>query len=158
MTYILTSLLGRGVSKYPCLSHHPHPRPEILDPPLLCSTIVGILSMQVLLNFNHCSAAYAGTSALLVPPSLTTSIHHAYLLEAINIYNALVSPKEALSSTIDSIPTHRYVLSQKLENKQFQSLLQSSSLADRARLLSVSSPHARSWLPVNPSPLGFASE
>ncbi|KAL5506287.1 hypothetical protein EMCRGX_G007900 [Ephydatia muelleri] len=72
--------------------------------------------------------------------------------KAINIYNALVSPNEALSSTFDSIHTNRHVLSQNVEDKQFQSLLQSSTLADRARLLSVSSPHASSWLRVTPSP------
>ena len=97
------------------------------------------------------SIALLHTSALLVPPSLTTSIHHTSSRPSIFI-NALVSPNEALSSTFNSIHTNRQVLSQNLEDKQLQSLLQSSSLADRARLLSVSSPHASSWLRVTPSP------
>ena len=98
--------------------------------------------------FLHCSAAYISS----ISASFPDHINSPYLLEAINIYNALVSPNEALSSTFDSIHTNRHVLSQNLEDKQFQSLLQSSSLADRARLLSVSSPHASSWLRVAPSP------
>ena len=98
--------------------------------------------------FLHCSAAYISS----ISASFPDHINSPYLLEAINIYNALVSPNEVLSSTIDSIHTHRHVLSQKLEDKQFQSLLQCSTLADRARLLSVSSPHASSWLRVTPSP------
>ena len=85
----------------------------------------------------------------LISASFPDHIISPYLLEAINIYNALVSPNEALSATFDSIHTNRHVLSQNLEDKQFQSLLQSSTLADRARLLSVSSPHASSWLPLH---------
>ena len=96
----------------------------------------------------HCSAAYISS----ISASFPDHINSPYLFKAINIYNALVSPDEALSSTFDSIHTNRHVLSQNLEDKQFQSLLQCSTLADQARLLSVSSPHASSWLRVTPSP------
>eukprot|EP00731_Ephydatia_muelleri_P013482 Em0007g792a len=44
------------------------------------------------------------------------------------------------------------VLSKKLEDHQFSLLLEASSPADKARLLSVSAPHAASWLLVTPSP------
>eukprot|EP00731_Ephydatia_muelleri_P003042 Em0001g3042a len=44
------------------------------------------------------------------------------------------------------------VLSKKLEDHQFSLLLEASALADKARLLSVSAPHAASWLLVTPSP------
>ena len=98
--------------------------------------------------FLHCSAAYISSISV----SFSDHINSPYLLEVINIYNAFVSSNEALSSAIDSIHTHRHVLSQKLDDKEFQSLLQCSTLADRARLLSVSSPHASSWLRVTPSP------
>ena len=98
--------------------------------------------------FLHCFAAYISSISATFPDHTNSP----YLPEAINIYNALVSPNEAASSTIDFILTHRHILSQKLEEKQFQSLLQFSTLADRARLLSVSSPHASSWLRVTPSP------
>ena len=43
-------------------------------------------------------------------------------------------------------------LSQRIENCQFHALYNSGSLADRARLLSISSAHASSWLQVVPSP------
>lgn len=45
-------------------------------------------------------------------------------------------------------------ISSKLEDNQFKRLLAiaSSSLSDRARLLSVSFPHAAAWLLVTPSP------
>eukprot|EP00731_Ephydatia_muelleri_P030622 Em0022g136a len=42
-------------------------------------------------------------------------------------------------------------LSAKIDDFQFNQLFNSSSLADRARLLSISSPHASSWLSVVPS-------
>eukprot|EP00731_Ephydatia_muelleri_P017043 Em0010g141a len=42
-------------------------------------------------------------------------------------------------------------LSAKIDDTQFNQLFNSSSLADRARLLSISSPHASSWLSVVPS-------
>ena len=91
--------------------------------------------------FLHCSAAYISS---ISASSLTTSFHHNSLRPSIFIMPRLVSPNEALSSTFDSIHTNRHVLSQNLDDKQFQSLLQSSTLADRARLLSISSPHASS--------------
>ena len=43
-------------------------------------------------------------------------------------------------------------LSQRIENCQFHALYNSGNLADRARLLSISSVHASSWLQVVPSP------
>ena len=89
--------------------------------------------------FLHCSAAYISS---ISASSLTTSFNHNSLRPSIFIMPRLVSPNEALSSTFDSIHTNRHVLSQNLDDKQFQSLLQSSTLADRARLLSISSPHA----------------
>ena len=46
-----------------------------------------------------------------------------------------------------------YTLSKKLEDHQFSLLLETSSPADKAWLLSaVSAPHAASWLLVTPSP------
>ena len=38
-----------------------------------------------------------------------------------------------------------------MEEVQFSSLLEKSSLADRARLLSITSPHAAAWISVTPS-------
>ena len=96
------------------------------------------------------SIALLHTSALLVPPSLTTSIHHTSSRPSIFIM-PLFLPMKLFHQPLTP-PTNRHVLSQNLEDKQFQSLLQCSTLADRAGLLSVSSPHASSWLRVTPSP------
>ncbi|KAL5475323.1 hypothetical protein EMCRGX_G027418 [Ephydatia muelleri] len=44
------------------------------------------------------------------------------------------------------------VLSSKIEDQQFNNLFHNASVTDRARLLSISSPHASAWLSVTPSP------
>ena len=54
--------------------------------------------------------------------------------------------EEVLTSRI-----HQKVLSNKIDNHLFNILYEQSSAADRARLLSVSSPHAASWVSVIPS-------
>ena len=51
--------------------------------------------------------------------------------------------EEVLTSRI-----HQNVLSNKIDNHLFNVLYEQSSAADRARLLSVSSPHAASWVSV----------
>ena len=48
-------------------------------------------------------------------------------------------------------PLHQKMLSTKVDNHLFNLLLGNSSPADRACLLSVSSPHAASWISVIPS-------
>ena len=56
---------------------------------------------------------------------------------------------------IDSLattPCQQHTLSTTLESTQFNSLLTESSTADKAHLLSVSSPHASAWLSAVPSP------
>ena len=55
-------------------------------------------------------------------------------------------------NTFTTSPVHQRVLSKKLEDHQFSLLLESSSPAEKARLLSVSAPHAASRLLVTPSP------
>jgi hypothetical protein len=57
--------------------------------------------------------------------------------------------------TITSITTAKLtqkLLSAKLEDQQFTKLFANASLPDRARLLSISSPHSSAWLSVTPSP------
>ena len=78
-------------------------------------------------NLHLCSAVADFNSA--VPPDKALQIHS--LLSA-----SLVSQKE-LSSTLDTC--------------MFNLLLETSSNADQAQLLSVSAPHASSWLSVLPS-------
>ena len=53
---------------------------------------------------------------------------------------------------ITASPIHQRVLSKKIEDHQFSMLLETSSPANKARLLSESAPHAASWLLVTPSP------
>ena len=50
-----------------------------------------------------------------------------------------------------SSPVHQKNLSSCIDLKCFRSLLDASSLANKARLLSVSAPHASSWLTVVPT-------
>ena len=76
-----------------------------------------------------------------------------FLVEAVNSYNTSVPPESAVD--IDSLtitPCRQHTLSATLESTQFSSFLSESSTADKARLLSVSSPHASSWLSAVPSP------
>ena len=47
-----------------------------------------------------------------------------------------------------SSPAHQKQLSSKIDIHQFNYILTASSVANKARLLSVSSPHAASWLSV----------
>ena len=54
-----------------------------------------------------------------------------------------------IGSTVDS-PILQKVLSFKTDIEQFRALLDSSSPANKARLLSASAPHTSSWLSVMP--------
>eukprot|EP00731_Ephydatia_muelleri_P011702 Em0006g596a len=56
-----------------------------------------------------------------------------------------------VNSALES-PIHQKVLSGLIQAQHFHILLESSSPANRARLLSVAAPHASSWLSVVPSP------
>ena len=55
---------------------------------------------------------------------------------------------------VDQYMTHQHLLSSKLELEaaKLHHLLNNSSAADKARLLSVSSANASSWLLATPSP------
>ena len=66
-------------------------------------------------------------------------------------------PQVSLSNTISvnsvqDSPIPQKVLSGMIQAQYFHILLESSSPANRARLLSVAAPHASSWLSVVPSP------
>ena len=65
------------------------------------------------------------------------------LKQAVAMFNTQVSPFNAI---------HQKVLSGLIQAQHFHILLESSSPANRARLLSVAAPHASSWLSVVPSP------
>ena len=81
------------------------------------------------------------------------SADNLHLNHAINHFNDQVSPSDVITAEgVSSTPITQQTLSKKLECHLLNSLLGNSSMADRARLLSVSAPHAASWLSVIPSP------
>ena len=72
--------------------------------------------------------------------------------QTVEIFNSLVSPADVVSvKSLLTTPVSQKSLSSKLDDHVFTLLLNSSSVADKAHLLSVSSPHAASWLSVVPS-------
>ena len=98
---------------------------------------------------HHSTAAFIASisTAGLASPS------DNFLVEAVNLYNMSVPPKTAVD--IDSLattPCQQHTLSATLESAQYNYLLTESSTADKARLLSVSLPHASAWLSAVPSP------
>ena len=98
---------------------------------------------------HHYSAAYIASFCA----SGFGDAQNPHLFHAVDFFNTLVSPSEVISvEAITASPIHQRVLSKKLEDHQFSMLLETSSPADKARLLSESAPHAASWLLVTPSP------
>ena len=68
-----------------------------------------------------------------------------------NNNNNKLPPSEAINLEALLLTSVTKSLSSKLDDHLFKVLLDMSSIADKARLLSVSSPHAGSWLSVTPS-------
>ena len=72
-------------------------------------------------------------------------------MSTISKFNALVPPSDVITvKSALSSPLSQRELSKKLDDHLFQSMLMTSP-ANKARLLSVSTPHASSWLSVVPS-------
>ena len=95
----------------------------------------------------HSSAAYitslCGSDGVISTPHLENAITH---------YTTCVPLSDSLSiSSLEGHTPTQKKLSDAIEEMQFNSLLTSCSLADKARLLSVSSPHASAWISVVPS-------
>ena len=94
---------------------------------------------------HHSSAAYI--SSICSSGFGSTSVHH--LSQAVEVFNNLVFPVEAIN--VESVllsPPIQKTLSSKFDDHLFNNLITISSLADKARLLSISSPHASAWLSV----------
>ena len=73
-----------------------------------------------------------------------------HLLQSIDDFNHCITPSKAISfESLTNSPSSQKALSGELEDELFRQLLSKSSVPDRARLLSVSSP---AWLSVVPSP------
>ena len=97
----------------------------------------------------HSAAAYVASFAV---SGYATNISH-HLLQSIDCFNSVVSPADVTSTDeLLTSPKNQKELSSRIEHSQFHALFESSSLPNRARLLSVASPHAASWLSVVPSP------
>ena len=75
-----------------------------------------------------------------------------HMHQAVTRFNAQVSPQDSITvGTILASPPLQKALSKTLDDHIFQSLLSSSSPVNKARILSVSAPHAGSWISVVPS-------
>ena len=96
---------------------------------------------------DHSSAAYIASCC--TSGSVQTTPH---LDKVVSHYNSCVADRDTLSITSlkDNSPNQKK-LSDSIEALQFNSLLSTSSTADWARLLSISSPHASPWISVVPS-------
>eukprot|EP00731_Ephydatia_muelleri_P036196 Em0214g2a len=76
-----------------------------------------------------------------------------HLLQSIDDFNHCIPPSKAISfESLTNTPSSQKAISGEFEDELFRQLLSKSSVPDRARLLSVSSPHASAWLSVVPSP------
>ena len=96
----------------------------------------------------HCSAAFIASLA----SSGFGSANNIHMLQAVTRFNTQVPPDESITAeeVLVNLPPQR-ALSKKLDMHVFQSLLSSSSPVNKARILSVSAPHAGSWISVIPS-------
>eukprot|EP00731_Ephydatia_muelleri_P037846 Em0578g2a len=99
------------------------------------------------LSLHSCAAFISSVASLEMGNPDNT-----HLQQAILRFNARVSPQDSI--TMESVlnsPPQQKSLSQKLDSFAFHSLLSSASLVNKARMLSVSSPHASSWITAIPS-------
>ena len=95
---------------------------------------------------HHSSAAYI--ASLSASGQGFTDDRH--LNHSIQLYNAILSTSDSISAIDITDSVHgQKVLSSKLEDHQFTELC---PMPDKARLHSISSPHASAWLSVIPSP------
>eukprot|EP00731_Ephydatia_muelleri_P011201 Em0006g95a len=99
------------------------------------------------LSLHSCAAFISSVASLEMGNPDNT-----HLQQAILRFNARVSPQDSI--TMESVlnsPPQQKSLSQKLDSFAFHSLLSSASLVNKARMLSVSSPHTSSWITAIPS-------
>ncbi|KAL5474377.1 hypothetical protein EMCRGX_G026317 [Ephydatia muelleri] len=96
----------------------------------------------------HSSAAFIASFA----SSGFCSSENIRMLQAVTRFNAQVHPLESTTAeAVLACPPLQRALSKKLDNHAFQSLLSSSSQVNKTRILSVSAPHAGSWISATPS-------
>ena len=150
-------------------------------PPSLVAEALGIFDLDIRRCFTECTSVdipdVAWQQAQLSPSrgglGLRSLLHHSsacfiasighsgiaigenhHLEQSIDEFNGFIADTEAicLQDILDAPPRQRH-LSSKIEDHQLKVLFDhSSSPANRARLLSVTSPHASAWLSVMPNP------
>ena len=104
---------------------------------------LGLLSIS-----HHSPAAYIAS----LSSSGFSMSSQQHLKQAVETFNSLVPTSDAVCvEEVLTSPFHLKMLSTKVDNHLFNLLLENSSPANRAHLLSVSSPHAASWISVIPS-------
>ena len=82
-----------------------------------------------------------------------SSAPQQHLLQSIDDFNHCIPPCKAIYfESLTNTPSSQKALSGEIEDAMFRQLVSKSSVPDKARLLSVSSPHASAWLSVVPSP------
>ena len=75
-----------------------------------------------------------------------------HLTHDVEMFSVCVAPADKISlDSLASSNINQKILSSKLDDYQLQGIFNRSSVADRARLLSISAPHSSAWLLVVPS-------
>ena len=97
------------------------------------------------------SLSHHAAAAFIVSLSFSGlgSADNIHLQQAVAVFNTQVSLSNTISvNSVQDSPIPQKVLSGMIQAQHFHILLESSSPANRARLLSVAAPHASSWLSV----------
>ena len=125
----------------------------VLTHPIQFGSRLSVAQVEGALGFGHYLATHQQHSSLHYTHLAGFGMHSSpHLTQAVEIFNSLVSPADVVSvESLLTTPVSQKSLSGKLDDHVFNLLLNSSSVADKARLLSVFSPHAASWLSVVPS-------
>ena len=101
------------------------------------------------------SLSYHSAAAFIASLSFSGlgSADNIHLQQAVAVFNTQVSLSNTISvNSVQDSHIPQKVLSGMIQAQYFHILLESSSPANRARLLSVAAPHASSWLSAVPSP------
>eukprot|EP00731_Ephydatia_muelleri_P007192 Em0003g1440a len=122
-------------------------------PPNLASDALKQFDKAAQLGLRHGGLGLRSLS--LHAPAISSGhgcLDNTCLQQAVTLYNAKVSPPDALTveSVLASPPTQK-ALSSKIDMNLFHGLLENASPANKARLLSESASHAAAWLSVVPS-------
>ncbi|KAL5505646.1 hypothetical protein EMCRGX_G007111 [Ephydatia muelleri] len=117
----------------------PFPNPKCLG------DIYGHLNMSLVRSVARAIMRRENVRIELAPDS------SQHLSDAVGMFNRLVPAEDSIKvEDFLSSAISQGKLSEKLDNQLLSSLVEASTVANKARLLSVSSPHAASWLSMPP--------